>query len=134
MILFTEKVLPSGFCQTPHHPAPLYVPENSLLAKKPESRPKPFIVSDDTTTIPPETDQAFPMHMNHFVMERVDDDLEEELEQLDAYDSEQREWGFDLGATDFWWIPGNVGMYYRPKAYAVKSLCTSPSNTLPSGR
>jgi hypothetical protein len=58
------------------------------LNKKPVSRPRPFIISDDTTTIPSETDQAFPLHINKFVMDRVDDDVEEALEQVDVYDSE----------------------------------------------
>jgi len=105
------------------------------LSKKPDSRPRPFIISDDTTTIPPETDQAFPMHMNQFVMDRVDDDLEEELEQIDAYDSKQRDMALRCALLKYGGYQAMSGCTIGPKHIPLKaSAVLPPISSLPAGK
>lgn len=38
--------------------------------------------------VAPETDQAFPMHINKFVIDRIEGKVEDELEKADLYDGE----------------------------------------------
>lgn len=46
------------------------------------------MISDFTATVPPETDQAFPMHINKFNVDRIDAAVENNAEVVDIYDSE----------------------------------------------
>ena len=75
--------------QTPYHPLPPYISPDSQLGKKPAPRPRQIVISDSTTAVPPETDQAFPMHINKFAIDRLDGEIEDKLEQVEFYDSEE---------------------------------------------
>jgi hypothetical protein len=77
-----------GICfQSPHHPAPPYVSAESIHARKPPVRPQHIVISDETESLPPLTDKAFPMWINKFLLGKLDDRIEEDLDALQACDS-----------------------------------------------
>lgn len=75
------------------------------------------------------------MHMNQFVMDRVDDDLEEELEQIDAYDSKQRDMALRCALLNCGGYQAMSGCTIGPKHIPLKgSAVLPPISFLPAGK
>lgn len=93
--------------QTPHHPVPACIPSTSRLAREPDPRPRHLVITDDTEIIPPKTDEAFPLWINKFILDKPDEDLESNIEQLANEET-------------------TAATFFRPKSYTIKRVAGSP--------